>query len=303
MTRGLLEALYSRDLSSDQCLPNPFKMQFHNLLNCRGEGLDHVVCILSHHLTWLYKIDPKWSTTNIIPWLDFEHSYSEACWNGLLSSHKLHPKLIVLARPQLIRLLPKLRGWKCDQDLQISASQLILEICVKQHGHYPPLISESETRNILRQMSDENRQEAIRWLNVMGTDNSEKWEQIRSFIDSTWPRERHFRTISLSGGWVDLLSGTGSHFPELYLSVKRFLVPMTRHNLYLYKFGRHNHRENTLTSAYPETVLDMLDRVTSNTISEFPYQMSDVLPLIAEAQPELEADHRYQRLIGLLEQV
>ena len=301
MTRGLFQALYSQKLSSGQGLPNSFEIQLTNLLNCRGEGLDHVVCILSYHFTWLYRIDPKWSTAIIVSWLNFEHSHSEAAWNGLVNSHRFHPKLIVLVRAQLIRLLPKLHDWECDQDLQISATKLIMEICYKQHGCFPPLISASETKNILRQVSDENRQEAIRWLNIIGQEDPEKWEVICSFIDSTWPRERQFRTASLAGRWVDLLSDTGRHFPDVYQSVQRFLVPTSCHSLY--EFSRDDSHEKTLTSLYPEIVLDMLDRMTSDTISELSYQIGEVLPLITEAQPELEGDRRYQRLIGLLDQV
>lgn len=196
--------------------------------------------------------------------------------------------------------MTQLRKWHFDINLETVAAQILISLSLPREN-LPPEFTVQETRNILRQMSDDNRQEAIRWLNIMGKDHPEKWEQIRSFIDSTWPRERQLRTANLAGRWVDLLSDTDSHFPDVYQSAKRFLVPTTSHSLY--EFGRHNHRENTLTSIYPETVLDMLDRVTSNTISELPYQMSEVLPLIVEAQPELEADHRYQRLIGLLEQV
>ncbi|MGI2030301.1 SIR2 family protein [Endozoicomonas acroporae] len=301
ITRGLLRTLASLKLSSGQCLPAEFTQRFTTLLSSRGEGLDHTVCILSHDINWLYDVDPVWTVANVVPWVDFDHTYSEAAWNGLLSRNCIpHKDIVTLIGPQLTSLLTQLRKWHFDINLETVAAQILISLSFPREN-LPPEFTVKVARNILRQMSDDNRQEAIRWLNIMGTEHSEKWEQIRSFIDSTWPRERHFRTASLSGRWVDLLSDTDSHFPEVYLSVKRFLVPTTNHSLY--EFGRHNHRENTLTSAYPETVLDMLDRVTSNTISELPYQMSDVLPLIVEAQPELEVDHRYQRLIGLLEQV
>ena len=91
------------------------------------------------------------------------------------------------------------------------------------------------------------------------------------------------------------------NFPHIYKSVKRFLSPTQ--NCKLPNFSRSYDSEYILAKKHPEDVLDMLDRITSDTTNEISYQINEILPLIIEAKAELEEDPRFQRLTRLQEKI
>ena len=68
----------------------------------------------------------------------------------------------------------------------------------------------------------------------------------------------------------------------------------------LYRFTKDYNREKLLTVCFPETTLDLMDRILPKIITQPTYELK-ILELIAEARPSLKSDHRYIRLIDLVE--
>lgn len=101
--------------------------------------------------------------------------------------------------------------------------------------------------------------------------------------------------------WIGLLDGAGDSFPAVYEAVKQFLMPVETSDHSLYRFTRETHDETPITVLFPETTLDLLNRVTPQVLTRLPYALPKVLALIAEAEPDLTLDARYLRLIDLVE--
>jgi hypothetical protein len=83
--------------------------------------------------------------------------------------------------------------------------------------------------------------------------------------------------------------------------VKQFLVPVETDRHPFYRFTKELDDEVPLTAQFPEVTLDLVDTVTPNALSRPPYELPKILEVIAEVAPELTSDHRYLRLIDLVE--
>ena len=121
------------------------------------------------------------------------------------------------------------------------------------------------------------------------------------FIETVWPIERRFRTNSSVGAWIALLEETQDHFSVVYAAVKKFLVPIELENHGLYRFAREVGEDEPITVKHPQTTLDFLDTVIPKTLSRSSYELSNILTLMYEADPTLETDPRYLRLMDLVE--
>ena len=302
-TQGLVHALDSLKLGQNQEIPEEFKARFVDLFGAPGEGSDHAIAVLTHQISWLYYLDPVWVMNRIMPWFNFEHSASEPAWNGYLSANRIPPQEIgAKLKPLLLELFPKIYRWSWDQDLAKIASQIIVNLAVLRSEH-PDGLSPKETRLCLRNMNDKNRQNAVFQLGHIGKGEKDGWSvHVIPFVNTVWPRERGFRTSTLVSSWVSLLIETGEDFPAVLRAVRRFLVPVEGESHWLYRFCRDIGGDESLTVRYPETVLELLDVVVSNSAENVPYELAQILDLVEETDSRLVRDSRFLRLITLIEQ-
>lgn len=101
--------------------------------------------------------------------------------------------------------------------------------------------------------------------------------------------------------WIGLLDDTGYSFPFVYEAVKKFLVAVETNDHPFYRFTRELNDEKPITVLFPETTLDLMNRVTPQMLSRPPYELPKVLALISETEPNLTSDSRYLRLVNLVE--
>ena len=303
VTQGLTSALNSLKLDKSHGIPDEFKTRLEILLTAPGEGSDHAVMILTRDIGWLDYLDPEWVSIRIMPWFDFDHPAAEPAWNGYLSASKIHSEKIgTELKPLLLELFPKIYQWKWDRDLSRIAAQITVEIAVFQNGH-PAGLSPNEARLCLRNMNDQNRQDAVYQLGEIGQRQEDGWDvHVIPFVNKVWPRERAFRTSNLVSSWVSMLEDTGDDFPAVLRAVRRFLVPVIGKSHWLYSFSKDVDPQRSLTAKYPEAVIELLDAIIPNSAEAIPSELAQILDLIEETSPNLVRSRRFLRLIGLVEQ-
>lgn len=300
-TQGLISALNSLKLDQSHGIPEEFKSRFERLIAAPGEGGDHVIAILTHQLSWLHYLDPEWVMNRIMPWFNFEHSAAEPAWNGFLSAARCPPQAIGnKLNPMLIELFPKVYQWSWDQGLARIATQIIVELAVFRN---PDGLNPNEARLCLRNMNDQNRQDAVSRLGNIGQREKDGWSaHVIPFVNTVWPRERGFRTSTLVLSWVSMLDDTGDDFPAVLNAVRRFLVPVEGERHRLYSFSKEIGGKKPLTVKFPDAVLELLDAVVPNSAEDVPYDLPQIIDLIEESDSSLAQDRRFLRLINLIEQ-
>ena len=301
LTDGLLRALNSLELNQGIGIPSDFTSRLQALMQSPGEGNDHVVSILCRQLSWLYHIDSDWVQEEILPWLRFEHNKAEPAWNGYLAAAQIPPQALgEKITPQLVQLFPRINDWDWQQRLASIAAQMIVQLVIYRKGE-PDGLTESQARHCIRNMDEQCRREAISQLGRIGTNRQGGWvSHVIPFIENVWPRERAFRTSGLVAAWISMLDDSGSNFPAVLAAVRRHLVPVDGTPLWLHRFSMVSD-ETSLTERFPNDVLTLLDAVVPNSPAALPYNLSEMLDQISEADSDLRKDRRFTRLVDLID--
>lgn len=300
--KALFHSVPGEKQEAGSLIPEHIKSRVERLFTAPGEGAGHAVSIASSKLNWLMFVDSAWTEERLIPMLEFEHPASEPAWNGFLHSGRVPcPPLAETIKPLLLDLFPWVEGFSWDRDLSKVAAQWLGFMRVFHPGE-PSGLTRGEMRSILRAMSDGTRNQFIFWLGQVGQNNENGWiKHVIPLINENWPRERRYRTTASMRAWVGLLDDTGDSFPAVYETVKKFLVPVETNDHPFYRFTREINDEKPITALFPETTLDLMNRVTPQVLTRPPYELPKVLALIEETEPELISDPRYLRLIDLVE--
>ncbi|HHQ6589690.1 TPA: SIR2 family protein [Serratia fonticola] len=300
-TKALFNAVPGEEQEAGSLFPHYIKYRVELLFTAPGEGAEHCASITASNLNWLMSVDPDWAKENFIPMLAFEHPASESAWNGFLHGDAPSPSLAKLIKPLLLDLIPWVEKLSWERDFSAIASQWLGLIRVFYPNESGGL-SRSEMRSVLRTMSDETRIQFIFWLGRVGQENDNGWtKHVIPLINEDWPREHQYRTSASMRGWVSLLNNAGDSFPLVYEAVKRFLVPVETNDHPFYRFTKELGEEKPITVIFPETTLDLMNRATPQKLTRPPYELQQVLTLIAETESGLTSDPRYVRLIDLVE--
>lgn len=293
---GLLKILESKNDSSSKRIPLEIGHRLLGLLNSPGEGADHAVCNLCQQIPWLDSLDPEWTTLNVIPLLSLERGTAEPAWSGLLSA----------AWGRIINCFPKIKGnylllpmhmakwgWE-DDDRGHFHSWLVL-------AAVDPTIEDGlsfdDAREILRKLPQSGRQSVIRALAIVGSANKNGWKRfVLPFVREAWPQELRYQTEETTKSWLALLDGTDTSFPEIYEVVKDFLRPVYSSNLSLFRFHHIAGERKPLAAEFPEIVLDLIYRVVAEDASRIPYDLSQILVLLEDTNPEIVSDRKFYRL-------
>lgn len=299
---ALFQAVPGEKQEAGSLIPDHIKSRVERLFAAPGEGSDHAVSIASNKLNWLMFVDPDWTGEHLIPMLAFEHPASEPAWNGLLHSGRVPgPKLLEIIKPLLLDLFPWIEGFSWDRDLSTVAAEWLGFMRVF-HTNEPSGLLQGEMRSVFRAMPDDIRNRFISWLGRVGQKNENGWaKHVIPLINEDWPRERRYRTSASMRAWIGLLDDTSDSFPAVYEAVKKFLVAVETNEHPFYRFTRELIDEKPITVLFPETTLDLMNRVTPQILTRPPYELPKVLALISETEPDLISDSRYLRLVDLVE--
>lgn len=299
---ALYRAVPGEKQEAGSLVPEHIKSRVERLFAALGEGSDHAVSITMRRLNWLMFIDPEWTESYLVPMLAFDHPASEPAWNGLLHNDQAPwPPLAERIKPLLLQLFPWVEGFSWNRSLSEIAAQWLG--CMRVfHPDESAGLSGKEMRSVLRVMSDETRSRFLFWLGLVGQKNEDGWVNlVIPFINNVWPRERNYRTSASVRAWISLLDDTGNSFPAVYEAVKKFLAPIETNDNPFYRFTREINDEEPITVRYPEPTLDLINRVTPQTLTRPPYELPKILALIVETDSRLTSDERYLRLIDLVE--
>lgn len=303
LTDGLLSALNSLSLDQGSGIPETFLSRLDLLTHFPGEGGDHAVAILCRQLSWLHYLDPDWVECTILPWFDFGNDKAEPAWNGYLAAAQFPPReLGKKVTPRLVSLFPRIYDWDWHQRLAAIATQMVVQLAIFRRGE-PDGLTDSQARHCVRRMDEHCRREAISQLGSIGNRADGGWEShVIPFVEHVWPRELPLRTSGLVEAWVSMLDDSGTDFPAALAAVRRYLVPVDGGRLWFHRFLRTGD-EASLIDKFPSNVLELLDAVIPNSPAALPYELSEMLNQISEAEPSLITDRRYVRLVDLIDLV
>lgn len=303
LATGLLDTLAQQSLGKSDGLPEEFSLRMARLLDPLSKGTDHAISIFSSQMKWLHDIDPGWVMKNIVPLLNLDHCLAEPAWSGMLSNKQFPvPGMENYIKEQTLRLFPLIYSWKWDRNVYRAAVEWVLYLAIIQSSMKEG-INNSEARNCLRNMDDENRNDAIWSLKNIAENEEDGWVKlIVPFIEQSWPREKRYRTNKTVYSWVEMLENTGDKFPDVLRAVQKFLVPIQVDGDFLWRYYSAFEDEEPLVEKFPEAMLNLLEAIVPNSPQEAPFELAQILEKIEEKDIALTQDRRFLRLLLLVEQ-
>lgn len=118
------------------------------------------------------------------------------------------------------------------------------------------------------------------------------WDQmVLPFFKEIWPKEKKFVTGALTQQMVNLVIGSGQRFPEALEAVRPYIHPYDQG----YKSLR-GIADSEVLRQFPLEMLDLIWLVCGPKSRGEIYELSTVIDKLVEADPNIEANSRLQKL-------
>ena len=302
-TKALATILNAKKLTEHAGLPEEFSTRFDRLLASSGEGSDHAVSCLAIRLSWLNYIAPDWAKARLLPLFAVNHQAAEPAWNGLLhSQHIPGPELFAEVKFQLLSIFPRIYTWNWDpSDLEL-AHHWVAQTCIRHHED-DRYTSYDEAVACIRAFTTDGRVNVIHFLGQIGRNGDGAWERaVAPFIKNAWPREAEYQIEATSAAFVSLLEDSGDQFPVVLDVVRPFLRRIHRGHHWLFRFYRSlgGDDDTPVTAKFPMETLALMDAIIPDDPAGVPFDLGQVLDLMAEIRPEATRDRRFNRLRELV---
>lgn len=289
----LFDVLDDLKLSGGQGLPADIRLRLERLFDAPGDGADYAVCETTRRLRWLFYLDPKWVTEQVIPFLDLTHPRSEPAWNGYLYATELpEPELFALMKSYFLKAFPHSSSWAWEDGPIRRLNEFLVLACfwyLKDQRY----ISYAEARAALQQTTQDGRDHSIWFLTRMVHDLN-KWRNFgKPFIHKAWPRELKFQTSASSRNFAHLAEEAGDHFPDVVKTIVPLLGPVDHIDILIYGGMQDG---SALATRFPEAMLSLVDRMIPNEPRVPPHNLRQMLDTIVAAGPALRQDERWLRL-------
>lgn len=281
------------DINPDAGLPNALSLKLDEMLALHADDRRYSIVMITSRLTWLYRTDPEWVDTRMLPLSTRNDADTEAFWAGFFWAARAPQS------PLYLKLKQPLIALASQQNLRRAHANnlagILLQGWARQKDSNEPeqLISDIELREILIHAGDELRSSVLWYFRQWAKKpDSPLGENLLPFLERVWPHQRTVRTAQMSGKLVDLALAAPDRFPEIATAILPRLVPIHGHSVVL---ARVNVNEKILTQ-HPRTLLDLLSAILSSDSGVWPYGVGDILAQLAE-QPTTRDDPRLQILL------
>ena len=266
----LLAVLKSQDLVQGSGISPELKSRFERLATAPGEGSEHAVCLLAHHVELLHFLDPDWTSDSVVPWFDLNHPYAEPAWNGFCFAKRMpEPELFSLLRPHFLDVFEYAPKWKWNDEGIRNLHQLLVVGCLWRE-HHELYLSVDETRAALQVTNNDGRSHCISYLANLIENEKISWDRFgNKFLNEAWPKESRFQSETTTLNFILLASVTGDNFPDAVDTIAPRLVHVYGNSWFLYRILSGADRKNpNLVDRFPREVLTLINRIVPDNPPE-----------------------------------
>jgi len=301
LSRALFRALDSMKLPAQSGLPEFFKVRFNLLFLAPGEGQHHFICEVTERIRWLYYIDPSWIKTEIVPFFDHDHEFSEAAWNGFLHNNTLPThELFKLLKNDFLIATQSSNKWLWGNGAKDRLYDFFVIACY-WHRKDRPYLTYSEARRALQSMDDSGRSR-VAWFLGNVVKGQDAWRALgKPFLEQAWPREQEFITPATAKSLASLAEDAGETFEEVVDAILPYLAPVEHlHILFRRLKDKEGNEKRSIPHKFPRATLKLLDRLIPDDPLKAPYELGAMLEQIAEGLPAVRQDPKWRRLNDII---
>jgi hypothetical protein len=286
---------YRQNPRDRQKLPNELVDTFTDIARVDVEIYRYGRVLLGANVIALFRVDSAWTEHHVLPLFDWEESLEEAAavWKGFLWAPRLYQPLIAEIKASF---LATARHYQRLGNHGERYAGLLTYAALETHD----LLTLAQKREAMAALPDVGlRRAALTVLDAVegsGEQRSAYWmNRARPFIETVWPQAVQRRTRAISEAFAGISIVSDDAFPAAYETVRGWLMQSDQPELVPRKLAG-----SKQCTKFPVTALALLDATIANELRWPNAKLTSCLDQIKAAQPELEADHRYQRLEQLV---
>ncbi|MBN1903652.1 MAG: SIR2 family protein [Deltaproteobacteria bacterium] len=295
-TRVLLNILFKLKPSDNETLPKDIKTIFTKICDTKIKQLQHGRVLLASRLISLFRIDRNWTEQYLLPLFDWniDKFEAKAVWEGFLWSPRIYQPLLLAFKPQF---LDTARYYKELGEHNSQYAAFLTYVSLNNIDGY----SNKDFQNALKALPPEGLQETAQALAQALESSGEQREsyyknRIQPFWRNIWPKSRNLASNAISVSLARLSIAARNEFPSALSAVYDWLLPIEYPD-----YTVHMLEKSGIPKKFPNDSLRLLNAIIDNQIWA-PTKLGECLKAIVEVAPELEQDHRYQKLIIYLRQ-
>jgi len=299
IAKALLNYPEMDQLKTDDGLPDEWREYAENLLSLGGDLRRHAILPFARYLNWFYGVDLNWTETFLLSVLEGDKADDkDAFWSGCLWFEEIPcQKLYARIKSDLLSLArgaspPKRRNCGALARIILSGWGSI------DKKTQQSLISNDEMRDVLLCAGEDFRCHILwqfrGWLKSDENGVAEKWSGMaQKLIRDVWPRQRSIKTSKMSTRLCDFVFLNVRGFSEMVENSLPLLTVIDGENLMLPNFRES--RDSTI-DIHPDKTLKLLHAVLPDRVTAWPYDMSEIIQRIGEADHHLNSDKKFIEL-------
>lgn len=215
--------LFGRELKVGEGIPTDLKPRLDELLSPFVEEHRPARVIAASRLSYLFAVDPDWSTEQLLPSFDWaQEDEAIAAWQGFAWQPRIDAKLWGALKPHFLPMFTPERLHQLGAGGKNMAAMLML--VGVEFG--PNELPRDGVRDAIRAMPDEFRIEAAAWIASYlrqpadGDDPPEVaadqlWtDRVAPWLQKVWPPEPQIRSRGTAVQFARAAVAVGEHFPR-----------------------------------------------------------------------------------------
>ena len=298
VTQALLSFWFKCEPSDNDGLPDHLEPLFTKMCDIRMERFRHGRVLLASGLIALFRIDRAWTEKNLLPLFQWANDPEEAqaVWKGFLRSPRLYPPLLTAFKPAFLETANhynELTG-NALNDYGRQYAAFLTHAALERIDGYRSTEFQSAFMSLPQAGLEEAARTLSRAFNSVSEAQGNYWtHRVKPFWQDIWPKSRDLISRDIAESLASVCIDADNLFPEALALFKDWLRLIQHpHHIIL------ELQQNNLCEESPAETLDLLDRIIGESSWPSP-KLGACLNAILKAVPNIQHDHRYQRLSAL----
>lgn len=294
VTQALLNHWFKDTLNDNDGVRRDLEPLLTRLCDRRIDRFIHGRVLLASRLITLYRIDPAWTTSRLVPLFDWalRPPESRAAWEGFLWSPRIYPPLLLLMKRVFLETAQHYA--ELGEHAEQYAALLTFAALGGLEG-----FSNEDFRTAFEHLPQDGLRRAAQALSQAiegAADKRQEYWSTRAvpFWRDVWPKARDRGSPAIAESLARAAIAAGSEFPSAVEAIQHWLQPI-EHPYYVV----HQLQAAGACKEHPEHSLKLLAAL----VAEHPWPLPDLAKCVAqikEAAPYLVRRRDFQRLHELI---
>ncbi|MCQ8866758.1 anti-phage defense-associated sirtuin Dsr1 [Vibrio splendidus] len=287
---ALFNYWFTTGLKDNDGLKGHFHKIFSKVCSEPSDIFNHGKLIIASQMIALYRVDPEWTKSNLIPLFDWktDERMASIVWNGFLWAPRIYLPLIENIKKTFLDTSSYLSLLEGGDRQYI---QLFIYTALEQSS----ILSEDEVRKVLKDIPVSSLGVATNILSqaLNASEHKEEYwvNRIYPIWKNSWPKSKDRMSESVVEALVMICIDSGEHFPEALTALKGY-------------FGKIKHPDYSISKLlssdigqkFPRETIELLDKIVDRR-GHPPHRLGELLLLAQDASLNHDATSKFIRLM------